>query len=237
MAPKPKDGENGVEEEDYIRRSSMFVFEGEGVVSQFQGTYSEYFKTLEKAENGGVAIKPGFTECITGYDSPPPLPVKVVAPVTTPSETVVDGVHNTVDRTMAVRSTVTKTVSPLRPTPKPAQTVVPKINTVPAPSQRSLERLGNTMLEQQKAAKKKNKKIKVTKKERMEYATIESEVEELEIAAAKAQAAVDSMARSLSMNDQLKLVSECDNARRAADQKMERYIVLDELITAADESI
>jgi len=241
MAPKPKDGENGVEEEDYIRRSSMFVFEGEGVVSQFQGTYSEYFKTLEKAENGGVAIKPGFTECITGYDSPPPLPVKVVAPVTTPSETVVDGVHNTVDRTMAVRSTVTKTASPLKPVPKPipkpAQAVVPKINTVPAPSQRSLERLGNTMLEQQKAAKKKNKKIKVTKKERMEYATIESEVEELEIAAAKAQAAVDSMARSLSMNDQLKLVSECDNARRAADQKMERYIVLDELITAADESI
>mmetsp|Transcript_6923 Transcript_6923/g.5754 ORF Transcript_6923/g.5754 Transcript_6923/m.5754 type:complete len:90 (-) Transcript_6923:97-366(-) len=84
---------------------------------------------------------------------------------------------------------------------------------------------------------KKKKKIKVTKKERMEYATIESDVQELEIAAAKAQAVVENMPGGLSMNDQLELVSESGKARRAADEKMERYLVLDELITAADESV
>jgi len=62
-------------------------------------------------------------------------------------------------------------------------------------------------------------------------------VEELEIAAAKAEAVLEeanSKKKRLSMNEQLKLVSKCKDARRAADVKMERYIVLDELITAAD---
>ena len=94
---------------------------------------------------------------------------------------------------------------------------------------------GQKLLEEQQASKK--KKIKVSKKERLEYATIEAEVEELEMAAVKAQAALDeanSGASRLSQKAVLALAGESSAARRAADRKMERYMELDELITMAD---
>ena len=76
--------------------------------------------------------------------------------------------------------------------------------------------------------------------ERMEYTTIKDKVKVLKIVAAKTDATlekVNTMKRRPSINEQLKLVRQCSDERRAADDKMERYIVLDELITAADESI
>ena len=103
-----------------------------------------------------------------------------------------------------------------------------------------MERLGKTMLDLHKMAKGKKKKIKVSKKERMEYTTIKEKVEVLKFAASKADATlekVNTMKRRPSINEQLKLVRECSDTRRAADDKMERYLVLDELITAADESL
>ena len=95
------------------------------------------------------------------------------------------------------------------------------------------------MLEAQQMLKekKKQKKKKVSKKERKEYETIEAEVEELEMAALAAAALVEeanSNKKRLGMNEMLELVSKASDARRAADAKMERYIELDELITAAD---
>jgi len=226
MDPPPLD--DGIE--DY-RRSSLFVFEGDGKVSQFQGTYSEYFTALK----AGGGATPGFTKYITGFDSPPPLPVKTPIPPSDAAATV--PTVTTADKTTAFRETAPNPKPMLPPLePKPANTA-PPINAVPKPSQRALERLGKTMLDQQKLEKGK-KKVKVSKKERKEYATIEDEVEVLEIAAAEAQAVLDEANASkkrLSMNDMLELVSKSSAARRAADAKMERYIALDELITAADD--
>ena len=93
-------------------------------------------------------------------------------------------------------------------------------------------------MQEKKKAEKGKKKVKVSKKERKEYATIEAEVEELEIVAAKAVAALEEAnngKRRLSMNEVLDLANDVSDTRRAADAKMERYIFLDELITAADE--
>ena len=93
-------------------------------------------------------------------------------------------------------------------------------------------------MQEKKKAEKGKKKVKVSKKERKEYATIEAEVEELEIVAAKAVAALEEANngnRRLSMNETLDLANDVSDTRRAADAKMERYIFLDELITAADE--
>ena len=83
----------------------------------------------------------------------------------------------------------------------------------------------------------KKKKIKVTKKERKEYETIEAEVEELELAAIKAQEALDEAnagKSGLSLKEKMAVASACTAARRAADERMERYVELDELITMAD---
>ena len=219
MGPPPLDADV----DDY-RRSSLFVFEGNGAVSQFQGSYSEYFTALKA---GGDA-SPGFTERITGFDSPPPLP----APAPIPPPTVAPAKKSTAIRPIAP----TPKPTPPPPAPKPVKKATP-INTGPAPSQRSLERLGKALQEKKKAEKGK-KKVKVSKKERKEYATIEAEVEELEIVAAKAVAALEEAnngKRRLSMNEVLELASDVSDTRRAADAKMERYIFLDELITAADE--
>ena len=93
--------------------------------------------------------------------------------------------------------------------------------------------------EEEEAKKKaeKAKKAKVSKKDRDEYATIEVEVERLEVAAVKAQAALDqanSAARRLSSREMLEIASAASAARRAADEKMERYMYLEELISQAD---
>ena len=231
MDPPILDGDKN---KDY-RRSSLFVFEGNGVVSQFQGTYSEYFTTLK---SGGGKTPPGFTKKITGFDSPPPLPVAkepTIPPpqvTTTPTPTpkkIIEKANN------AFRSTAPtpKQTTLQPPKPKSANNKAPPKKAEPAPSQRSLERLGKQMLHEKK--NKKNKKV--SKMDRKEYETIEAEVEELEIAAAEAAAAVEeanTKNKRLSMNEMLELVKKSSNARAAADARMERYIVLDELITAAD---
>jgi len=229
MGPPPLDPDV----DDY-RRSSLFVFEGNGAVSQFQGTYSAYFTALKA---GGDA-SPGFTELITGFDSPPPLPAP--APIPPPDIAATAPSVAPVKKTATIRPTsLMPKPTPPPPASKPVKKATP-INTGPAPSQRSLERLGKAMLDQKAAARGK-KKVKVTKKERKEYETIEAEVEELEIAAAKAAAALEEAnagtrgKRRPTMNEMLELTRACTDARSAADAKMERYIILDELITAADE--
>eukprot|EP00900_Chrysochromulina_parva_P002833 jgi/Chrpa1/12550/Chrysochromulina_OHIO_Genome00017480-RA len=163
--PAPEEDEDDDEFES--RPSSLFVFEGGGAVSKFAGVYSEYFELLKSA-NGWL----GRATRITGFASPPPLPVKKA-------------------------------------------------------------------LEEEEAKKKaeKAKKVKVSKKDRDEYATIEVEVERLEVAAVKAQAALDqanSAARRLSSREMLEIASAASAARRAADEKMERYMYLEELISQAD---
>ena len=76
------------------------------------------------------------------------------------------------------------------------------------------------------------KKVKVSKKDREEYATIEADVEALEVAAVAAQAALDE-AKGLKMNEMLDLASAATNARALADKKMERYLELEELMEQA----
>jgi len=224
------------DDEDDYRRSSLFVFEGNGVVSQFQGSYSDYFTAL----TAGKGESPGFTKCLTGFDSPPPLPVKT--PIYTPPPKTKPAVAPTVTKTAkpaVQRPAPTKPMPkppPLEPKPKPAKKE-PPIKAAPAPSARSLERQGQAILDEQTATRKANKKPKVSKKERKEYATIEEEVELLEDVAIAAEAALEAAQTAkvrLNMNDMLDLASASSSARRVADDKMERYIVLDELITAAD---
>jgi len=83
------------------------------------------------------------------------------------------------------------------------------------------------------------KKVKVSKKEREEYASIEAEVEALEIAAAEAQRRADegnAAKPRLPMNELLALADAVSSSRRAADMRLERYIELEELISKADAS-
>ena len=54
------------------RRSSLLVFEGGGAVSRFNGVYSDYFTALKA---GGGNDLQGRAESVTGFASPPPLPV------------------------------------------------------------------------------------------------------------------------------------------------------------------
>ena len=79
--------------------------------------------------------------------------------------------------------------------------------------------------------------MKVTKKERAEFETIEAEVEALEAAAVSAQAALDeanAQARRPSLREIADLAGAVSAARAAADAKMERYMELDELIAEAE---
>ena len=109
----------------------MFVIKGDGRVSQFQGTYSEYFMAFE----AGGGKKLGFIERITGFDSPLPHPVAVVVAPITPSNTVtVRSTVETAEKTAPVRLTK-PTPKPTTLEPKSVNTVVPKIDAGPAPSQ------------------------------------------------------------------------------------------------------
>jgi hypothetical protein len=77
----------------------------------------------------------------------------------------------------------------------------------------------------------------VSKKERAEYATIEEKVEELELLATEAQKALDeanAMARRPSQSAILELAGQVSVSRKAADEMMERYLYLDEMISKAD---
>jgi len=60
------------DKKDDYRCSSLFVFEGNGTVSQFQGTYLDYFTALTARKDTSL----GFTKYLTGFDFSPPLPVK-----------------------------------------------------------------------------------------------------------------------------------------------------------------
>ena len=217
LAPPPLD-ENDPDVD--TRRSSLLVFEGDGVVRHFEGVYSDYFATLKTAE--GIQ---GRAECVTGFASPPPLPA-APKPAAAPPK---------------------KPPPPPPPSPPPSSTLVeppapapppPPPPPPPKPAGPSQRQVAKALKEQEAAAKeKKKKKVKVTKKERAEFETIEAEVEALEAAAVSAQAALDeanSGKQRLSMNEKLDIASEASRARTAADKKMERYLELDELISEAD---
>ena len=78
---------------------------------------------------------------------------------------------------------------------------------------------------------------KGSKKERAEFATMEEKVEELELLAMEAQKALDeanAMARRPSQSAILELAGQVSATRKAADEMMERYLYLDEMISKAD---
>ena len=124
---------------------------------------------------------------------------------------------------------------PPPPKPKPAPPAAPQ-----APSQRELAKgiaASAAADAAKRAASKKEKKVKVSKKERAEYETIEAEVEALEVACAEAEAAFEeakSKTAKKSVTQQMALADAAQCARKAADEKLERYLELEELISKAD---
>ena len=210
------------------RRSSLFVFEGDGAVSQYRGVYSEYFAALKT----GSSAEAGLTESITGFASPPPLPVTAAPPP--PASNPKPAAKAKAETNVASVSIADMANIGLRAPPPlpPLPPSTPDSDAKEAgPSQRQMAK----KIEQE--TKKKVKKVKVSKKDRKEYETIEAEVEALEIAAAEAEAALEeanNAARRLSTNEMMDLASAASDARRAADLKMERYIELEELIAEAD---
>jgi len=119
---------------------------------------------------------------------------------------------------------------PLPPPPPPP---------APAPSQRQLAKLSEELSRTGRVKKKeKEKKKKFGKREKAEYATIEADVAELEAAAAKAEAELQEVIASrkrLPQMQQLALVNAAAAARRAADDKMDRYLELEEMLELAEE--
>ena len=122
------------------------------------------------------------------------------------------------------------------PTPPPPPVAAPPPPPMRAPSpprpKENLSRSGRVK------KVKKLKKLKVGKKEREEYATIEADLEALEIAAAKAKADLEEASAAKRRPPQMELLAlaaAATDARRAADDKMERYMLLEELISEADE--
>ena len=124
---------------------------------------------------------------------------------------------------------------PPPPKPKPAPPAAPQ-----APSQRELAKgiaASAAAGAAKRAALKKEKKVKVSKKERAEYETIEAEVEALEVACAEAEAAFEeakSKTAKKSVTQQMAMADAAQCARKAADEKLERYLELEELISKAD---
>ena len=103
------------------------------------------------------------------------------------------------------------------------------------PSQRQAKKAIEA--EATKSKEKKGKKVKVSKKDREEYATIEEDVEALELAAAEAQAALEeanNAPRRPKPAEMMELAGAASDARKAADAKMERYMELEELMEAAN---
>ena len=77
----------------------------------------------------------------------------------------------------------------------------------------------------------------MSKKDRAEYATIEAKVEELELKAVAAQTALDdanAAQKRPSQSAVLELAGQVSTARKEADDIMERYLHLDEMISQAD---
>jgi ABC-type multidrug transport system ATPase subunit len=122
--------------------------------------------------------------------------------------------------------------APLPPPPPPPPPAAP------APAALSKKEVAKAV-KAQAAKEKQAKKVKVTKKDREEYATIEAEVEALEIAAAEAHAnmeAGNAAKPRLPMNDLLALADAASASRRAADERMERYLELEEIMLATAEA-
>ena len=230
LSPPPFD-EDDPDEEFETRRSSLLVFEGDGVVNQFQGVYSDYFSALKTG--GGMK---GLTESLTGFASPPPLPVAPKKPAAEaappPSATASASPPKPKAKPVSLdilERGLGKAPPPPPPPPKPA---APKST---GPSQRQAAKA--ILADATKGKEKKGKKFKVSKKEREEYATIEADVEALEVAAAEAAAALEeanNAARRPKPAEMMELAGAASDARKAADEKMERYLELEELMEKAD---
>jgi ATP-binding cassette subfamily F protein 3 len=122
----------------------------------------------------------------------------------------------------------------LQSSPPPPPPPPPSPPSAPVPSQRELNRLKEEL---SKTAKTARRKKKLGKRERDEYATIEADIEELEVAAAKAQADMEEgngATKRLPQMELLALASAAMDAQRALDEKMERYLELEEMMAGVD---
>ena len=231
LSPAPPEGEDELD----TRRSSLLVFEGGGVVSQFQGVYTDYFEALRTGDGAK-----GLSECVTGFASPPPLPPPAASPSAAPAAAAAAASSSTSPPSpkpaSAKISAATLEVFErgLRPPPPPPP-AAPKPPAEPTgPSRRQAAKAIEEEVSKQK--EKKAKKVKVSKKEREEYATIEADVEALEVAAAEAQAALDeanNAPRRPKSAEMMELAAAASDARNVADAKMERYLELEELMEKA----
>jgi ATP-binding cassette subfamily F protein uup len=225
LAPPDFDEDDDPDATPLVRTSSMFVFEGDGAVSQYQGQYSDYFTALK---TGGAMA--GVIEGITGFPSPPPLPTAPKPAPSPPAPKAKEAAASSAG-VASVNIADMANIGLRAPPPPPPPAPKKEAPKDAGPSQRQMAKKIASQSE------KKAKKVKVSKKDRKEYETIEEEVETLEVKAAEAEAALaeaNAAARRLSTNEMMALAAAASDARRAADQKMERYIELEELISAAD---
>ena len=169
LSPPPFDADAADAADDYTpRRSSLFVFEGSGAVSQFDGKYSDYFEAL-KAGGGGGHTPTGLTERITGFASPPPLPAKPKPTAEAASGAAAASAAAAPPSTQPAAAKVSAAVSrevferglnaqPAPPPPPPPPK--PPSNTAPAPSQRQAVKA--IQAEASKQKEQKAKKVKVS---------------------------------------------------------------------------
>ncbi len=118
---------------------------------------------------------------------------------------------------------------PPPPPPPPSAPPAP-----PAPSKRELAKLAEDLSRASKHSAQQKKK-KVGKREKAEYETIEADIDALEAAATTAEAALEeakASTRRMPQMELLALASAASSARRAADEKMERYLELEEMMSA-----
>lgn len=145
LSPPPLDEDDPDSFE--ARRSSLLVFEGGGAVSRFNGVYSDYFTALKA---GGGNDLQGRAESVTGFASPPPLPV---AP-----------------KPVAMPPPPKPKPPPLPPPPKPTAAAGPAPPPPPPPKPKIVvdyeaapsQRQKAKEIEAQAAAAKSKKKIKVS---------------------------------------------------------------------------
>jgi len=122
----------------------------------------------------------------------------------------------------------------LRESPAPAPPPPPPLAVPGAPSKLDLAKLKEELAAEAKAGNEK-KKRKVGKREREEYATIEADIEALEAALAKAEADLEEANSSKQRPAQMELLAlaaAASDARSALDDKMERFLELEDLMLA-----
>jgi len=118
-------------------------------------------------------------------------------------------------------------------TPPPPPPPPPPAPLAPTAEEKAEAKAKVQELNQANAAKKKGKKKKFGKRERDEYATIEADVEALEAAAAAAEAALGEAQSAKTRRPQMELMelaNQASIARRALDDKMNRFLELEELM-------